>query len=167
MAGIKDLLRDGSPWWVHSDLSADAWLVRCVDSKHFINSHGGDVLLGDRIIVLGFMYDFEAANGNGFDLVFGPNEQTSPDTATARVIHGSRATTAITSKSMCVPFCFIPGPCGVYTPISNSASLLVNITATGPTRGSLTVWGVVVDKNYQCGGGPGYGFLGSPVDFGA
>jgi hypothetical protein len=122
----------------------------------------------DRVVILGFAYDFVAANGNGFDVVsrdYASPVGTPAQFPTNRIIFGSRATTAITRCALAVPECFIALDGGVASPaLKNAADLHIDMTATGPTTGFLAIWGTLLPENHPL---LANNYFGSPFNAGS
>lgn len=166
---MLSLLREGTPWWVSVNLTqADQDIVIPAPAVRGtqISNMGTKLTVNHRLIILGWAYDYVAANGNGFDLEF---TDTAVTPSVQRTIITSRATTAITAIQQACPFTFLPGPAGAYNangspdqPLGNPASLRLNTTGTPPTSGRLVVWGIHTDADWK----PGKLFTGSPVNFG-
>ena len=142
MIDIAKLRALGEPWTIYVPLTADADLVVPALPKRIPNavSSSGKYLLGSRVIILGFAYDFVAASGNGFDLEH--TWYSSP--ASTRQIFGARASANDLRVSLSVPETFIPLDGGSSSPDS-PGKLVLNVTATPPTSGRLLIWGVVTD----------------------
>lgn len=150
MTSILKELRDmGTPWVIYKSLTAS---VDLAVAKYLVtlppnigNTNRRDY--GERVVICGFAYSFEAANGNGFDIVRRDTTFT-PAASTNFVLFGDRCTTAITSKSFGVERCFIPLPVSRSTPDSTYGDdLAIVTTATGPTRGNILIWGVLMPSN--------------------
>ena len=144
----------GTPWCIYTGI-ADGDLVIPIPAKSLpggiANDGSGSArslkLDSQRIIILGFHYDYVAANTNGFDLA--AREYTfSPagGSGTIRTIIESRATTANTQVSSSSE-CFIPLDGGRYVSpdIGNGADLIIE--NANVSSGNLVIWGVITDAD--------------------
>lgn len=95
--------------------------------------------MGDRIVILGFAYDFVAASGNGFDIVqrhYGTGSEVD------KTIFGARASANDLRVALSVPETFIPLDAGTASP-QNPATLRLVTTAGAPASGQLLIWGAI------------------------
>lgn len=165
MIDFERLRQLGDPWWISRPLTADIALVIPRDAVRLPGHAGGGQkrLSSERVVILGFAYNFVAANGNGFDLVQ-RDYTVSPGGGTTRVIFGDRATTAITRVHQSVTECYVPLAGGSTSPsLTNGADLEIDVTATGPTSGHILLWGVIAPESEALA----HNYTGSPFDAGA
>lgn len=164
---MLEFFREGTPFWVRRSVVGNALnvpLVRTGASKAGVAPFGSGTHLMEenRLILLGFYFNFVAADGNGFNLEF-IDFQFSPG-GYGRPIIAPRAATGGLQVTVAMPFCFIPGPQGFHSPtgdVRDGADIQLTTTATGPTSGEVVIWGIHVDANWK----PGKTFTGSPIDF--
>ena len=154
MVSFQEMRALGTPFCVYSDLGAGSESV-LVTPKAAGAMAGGignteAILNTQRIIILGYQYDFVAGNNFGFDLVARSSAYSPGGTSDLRILE-PRATTAVTRVEGGSDSCFIPlDQGGISSPgagptLYNPASLVVTPTGTAPTSGHLVVWGVLAD----------------------
>lgn len=110
--------------------------------------------MGDRIVVLGFAYDFVAASGNGFDIV---QRHYSTGAEVDKTIFGARASANDLRVALSVPETFIPLDAGTASP-QNPATLRLVATGTPPSSGQLLIWGAISSNEAMTGNR----YIGSP-----
>jgi hypothetical protein len=163
MNGIPINPELGVPWWVSvplADLTTPGeYQVRPQDNNKQWQQYG-DHRNDYRVVLTWFQYDFVAANGDGFDLVYKDNISSPP---LNRYIIQPRATTAVTRVEG-GGTCFIAGPSGIFSPLENAADLWVMPTVTPPTSGRLILGGHVPSYDEALGHVAKY--TGSPIDMG-
>lgn len=151
MIDLNKLRAMGEPWCIWRGFAVDQVLAAPRTSVRLPAGIGGGPkpLSSERIVILGFAYDYVAANGNGFDLVSRSAIVSPSAVSTADlVIWSSRATTAQTQVALCVPECFIPLDAGSSSPfLQTGAQLVLDVTATPPTSGQILIWGVTMPGN--------------------
>jgi hypothetical protein len=163
---LKRLRELGTPWSIRRGLTVNGQVTTLViprDSTRVTSGITGHqrAHIGERVVILGYSYEFVAANGNGFTLA--QRDYTlSPGGGTDLTILDPRATTAVTRIAHAVTECFIPLHGGSASPsLTDGADLILTLTATAPTTGMLHIWGVTIPSNEFL---LTNGYRGSPYD---
>lgn len=172
MGFLEDLKKHGEPFWVWSGLLADPeTLVTPRPAKIFnmgalSGANSGITQRGrlenHQIVVVGLAFQYSAsAAAVGFDLYFQDNTATP---AVNRMVWRARSQAAGDVRQTITP-CFAVGPPAAFVTPNNAAGnpgqLIVDLTATAPTNGSLWVWGIQIDGDIKTA----HGHTGSPVVF--